>query len=330
IKLMQELTQFTEKYHIIIVNDGSTGKSRDIIEEVSSYPNVTIIHHAVNMGKGQALKTAFQHYLAHFSDQSAGVVTADADGQHSPDDIQKIAASLPQANNGILLGSRQFDTKTPLRSRLGNSISAKIFQLIMRKSLRDTQTGLRGISRSLIKNLSEISGSCYEYELNMLVYAIKNKITITEIPIKTIYLDDNKSSHFNPLIDSLKVYFVFFRYILGSLSSAGVDFLFFTLFYFFTHHLFFSVAGSRVISGTFNFILCKSIIFKSKDNFMPEFIKYISLAVFSMLLSYVLIDALTKNHLLNVYYGKLIADVCIFMMNFTIQRLFIFSLKKQA
>ncbi len=330
IELVKKLIQLNKAYELIIVNDGSEGKSRDVIEEVSSYPNVTIIHHPMNMGKGEALKTAFQHYLTYFSDQSPGVVTADADGQHSPEDIQKIATKLLQSKKELILGSRQFDTQTPLRSRFGNTLTAKIFQLIMRKGLKDTQTGLRGISRSLVAEFEKVTGSRYEYELNMLMYTMKNKIPISEVPIQTIYIDDNKSSHFNPIIDSLKVYFVFFRYILGSLSGAAVDFLFFTLFYFFTHHLFFSVAGARVISGIFNFTLCKQLIFKSENNWRSEFIKYVSLAVFSMLLSYLFIEALTRNHFMNVYYGKLIADVCIFIFNFTVQRIFVFSAKHQA
>lgn len=330
IELVKQLEERNTGHHIILVNDGSTEKSRDIIEKVSQFSNVTTIHHSENMGKGQALKTAFHYYLTHFSDQSPGVVTADADGQHSPEDILKIAAELQQRNTQIILGARQFDQSTPLRSRFGNILSAKIFRLIMRKSLQDTQTGLRGISRTLVADLGKVTGSRYEYELDMLVYAIKNKIAIKEVPIKTIYIDHNQSSHFNPIIDSLKVYFVFFRYIIGSLSSAAVDFLFFTLIYFFTNHLFFSVAGARVISGIFNFTLCKRVIFKSQNKWGSEFIKYVSLAFFSMFLSYILIEALTKNHFFNVYYGKLVADVCIFMLNFTIQKIFVFTAKDRA
>lgn len=316
------------EHHLIIVNDGSSEDSTPLFQKLATLPQVTVLQHAVNLGKGQALKTAFRHYLTHFSEQSPGVVTADADGQHSPEDIQKIALKLQPFTKEIILGSRQFDHTTPFKSRFGNTLSAKIFKMLLRKPLQDTQTGLRGISRSLVSSLLEVQGSRYEYELSMLMYTIKNKISIIEVPIKTIYIDNNKSSHFNPIIDSLKVYFVFFRYILGSLSSACVDFLCFTVIYFFTQQLFISVASARVISGVFNFSVCKKLIFKSKNSWRSEFVKYVGLAIFSMLLSYVLIRVLNDHKIFNVYYAKLFADVGIFVMNFTIQRFFIFSLKR--
>src|SRR5215471_10228108 len=72
---------------IIVVDDGSGPEFREIFERVAQTPKVRLLRHAVNLGKGAALKTAFNYALCEYPDL-LGVVTADADGQHHPDDIE--------------------------------------------------------------------------------------------------------------------------------------------------------------------------------------------------------------------------------------------------
>jgi glycosyltransferase involved in cell wall biosynthesis len=323
-QLVAELLQINPLQDMIIINDGSTGEPLRLLNELAKLPQVVVLHHAVNLGKGQALKTAFNYYLLNSDPSAVGIVTADADAQHSAKDIQNIVAHLQSTPQTVCLGSRQFKQNVPFRSRFGNSLTRKLFKLLIGKSVYDTQTGLRGLPRFVLPDLLQISAQRYEYELDMLIRLIRQKIEITEIPIETIYIDDNKGSHFNPLIDSLKVYFVFLRYTAGSLASAVLDLLTFYILYLITGQLFASLAVARLTSGTFNFVLCKKMIFKSGENTGYAASKYILLALFSLALSYILVIGLVKNYGINLYVSKIIADVCIFVINFAIQKVVVF------
>ena len=322
--LVRDITTTNSLQPIIVVNDGSSDTA--IFTRLATFDNVTVLHHACNLGKGQALKTAFNYYLLNYSN-SPGVVTADADGQHTVADIQQIMQKLILTPNAVWLGSRKLNNDVPLRSRFGNSITRKVFQLIMGKSVYDTQTGLRGIPRSLLPDLLRIPTSRYEYELDMLMTVIRKKIEIHEVTIQTIYIDGNKSSHFNPVIDSLKIYFVFLRYLTVSASSACIDFIAFVFFHFLFPNILFSLTSARLISGTYNFILGKKMIFKSSNNTFFEAIKYLGLAIFSLTLSYILVLGLVKDYSMNLYLSKIIADVCVFIINFAIQKVVVFQTK---
>ena len=193
--------------NIIIVNDGSKEYDR-YFNELSKYDECIVLKHATNLGKGRALKTAFQYYLNKFNDFT-GVVTADSDGQHSLKDTLKVTNEI--TDNSLVLGTRNFNEKqVPFKSRYGNKITTFIFKTLYGKKINDTQTGLRGLSNDFIKQSLNLKGERFEYEINMLIEAVISKTEIKEVIIKTIYIEDNKSSHFNPIKDSIKIYKVMF------------------------------------------------------------------------------------------------------------------------
>lgn len=164
-----------------------------------------MLTHETNKGKGRALKTAFSHILQHHP-QVRGVVTADADGQHAVEDVCHIAEELAKCNDRLLLGSRNFDEPhVPKRSRLGNKSTSLLFQFLFKEKLNDTQTGLRGLSIDDLSWLENLKGERYEYEMNMLIHAIMNGRKIEEISIQTIYLNDNESSYYDTVKDSLRI-----------------------------------------------------------------------------------------------------------------------------
>src|SRR5262249_16001168 len=163
--------------------------------------------HAVNLGKGQALKTAFNHYLLRCPQDSVGVVTADADGQHLPADVLRVAETLERGPATLVLGSRGFEGAVPARSRVRNVPTRLILRWLIGRSVRDTQTGLRGIPRRFLPELLAMEAGRYEFELDMLIRATEERIPIAEIPIETVY-GGPAQSHFNPLRDSLRIYFV--------------------------------------------------------------------------------------------------------------------------
>lgn len=197
------------EFIVVIVNDGSLERTKYIFDKLDK-ERITLLVHDINKGKGQALKTGLEYIYNNLP--CRGVITADADGQHIIDDIIKISETLKENDNCLILGSR-FDTDSmPLGSKFGNRITRFVFKLATNKKVYDTQTGLRGIPFNYIKDFCSIPGQRYEYEINMLIYAIKKKIDIKEIGIHSIYIDNNKASSFHPFRDSCKIYKCIFKY----------------------------------------------------------------------------------------------------------------------
>jgi glycosyltransferase involved in cell wall biosynthesis len=200
VSLIERLRQSFDKF--IVVDDGS--KTADAtFARVAEMPDVTLLKHEVNRGKGAALKTAFAKVLSDFP-EAAGVVTVDADGQHLPEDVANVAKATKENPGRYTLGVRAFSGNVPLRSRFGNAWSRYFFFLLTGVMVYDTQTGLRGMPRDLLPELIAMPGDRYEYEMRMLVAAARKKLKPVQIPIKTVYLNDNKASHFNPIRDSIR------------------------------------------------------------------------------------------------------------------------------
>src|ERR1039457_5602939 len=147
---------------IVLVDDGSGPEFRAIFDRAAQFPGVRVLGAAVKLGKGAALKTGINHALCAFPGLT-GIVTADADGQHHPEDIVRVAASLREHPEALVLGSRTFDTAVPLRSRFGNLLTRKLTATLIGARLRDTQTGLRGIPASLAARLLPIDSRGYEF-----------------------------------------------------------------------------------------------------------------------------------------------------------------------
>src|SRR5437868_7587760 len=181
-------------------------------------PQVNVLRNAVNLGKGAALKYGINYILTEGS-KAIGIVTADADGQHAVLDIKRVGEMLRANPRAFVLGSREFGEKVPLRSKLGNSVSRVLYRLLLGLKLKDTQTGLRGMPLLLARNALSIHSNRYEFETEQLALSSSLGIEIVEIPIQTIYEDDNSSSHFDPFLDSLRIYFVVLRYTLSSILT---------------------------------------------------------------------------------------------------------------
>ncbi|MFI4938621.1 MAG: glycosyltransferase family 2 protein [Candidatus Berkiellales bacterium] len=220
----QELSELIQKlsvhpYPIIIVNDGSGKRFLPIFSELEKHKQVTVLHHQKNRGKGQALKTGFQYFLDHYPISCTGVITADADGQHIAEDIIQVATFFTHHPHALCLGCRMFQKNAPWRSRFGNMLTRKIFRWLVNSTLQDTQTGLRAIPRDILPLLIKIKSRAYDFELDMLLQIHQQNILIREIPIQAIYKNGNSHSHFNPILDSLKIYFVLVRFQINKFKS---------------------------------------------------------------------------------------------------------------
>lgn len=219
--------------NIILINDGSSEEYNHYFEMAQKDYGCTVLRHYVNLGKGRALKNAFNYCLLTFPNL-IGCVTADSDGQHRPKDIKKCMEALHATN--LILGCRDFNKEdVPQKSRLGNKITRQVCKYLCGIDVSDTQTGLRAIPKKFMKELLSVSGERFEFETNMLIETKKSGVNIEEVEIQTVYdSKDNHTTHFNPIKDSIMIYKIFGRmfieFIFSSLSSSVIDLILFAYF----------------------------------------------------------------------------------------------------
>ncbi len=313
--------------NIIIINDGSKSQCQPIFKKLENVEGCHVIHHAVNLGKGRALKTGLNYFSLNFKD-SAGVVTADADGQHLPGDIVRVADTLAKNPSRLILGVRKFRGSIPFRSRIGNFLTRYVFFFLLGKKISDTQTGLRGIPRSAVPSFIKLEGEGYEYEMNMLITTKTEAINIIEKVISTVYINNNRSSHFNPLIDSMKIYFLFLRFGFSSIIASLIDFVFFMISYNITSSVYASIfIGRFTIGPVVNYTINKSFVFHSKDRVLISLMKYYAFASIMAIIASGLINTVRNKFMISIMLSKILVETFLFLVSFTIQRDYIFDSK---
>ena len=311
--------------NILVINDGSDAQYASTFEDVKRV-GATVIEHSVNMGKGVALKTAFKYCIDnHFT----FATTLDADGQHLPSDVLAVVKSaIKQAQPSAVLGVRHFVGDVPLRSRFGNELTKWIFWKISGVKVKDTQTGLRCFHSDLFLELLALTGDRYEYEMNVLMYLAKNNFPIIEVPIETVYLDGNSSSHFRPLIDSLKIYSILFRDAFLALSSFGLDVALFNIILALTSSISIATYISRLISGSYNFIGNKLFVFRQFGlrRIKREVLSYATLAILLAIASSNLVTLLVSSTSMSPTLCKIIVDLSLYAFSFVVRKVFIFKI----
>ncbi|MGI6072358.1 MAG: glycosyltransferase [Lachnospiraceae bacterium] len=353
--------------NIVIVNDGSSAETVHYFEEAALHPQVTVLTHPVNMGKGKGLKTAFAWLIENRPD-IAGAVTVDGDGQHDVKSIRDCLARFEEVPDHVVLGSRDFDDPiVPPRSVFGNKVSRKVYKYAIGIRLNDTQTGLRVIPARHFGLFSELKGDRYEYETNMLVAIVNANIPYCEVPIKTIYINKNAASHFKTVRDAVRIYVIvlgcFLKFTGSSFASFLVDLGVYALIMWLfdkgtgvtllkicewlgariagvgfdnpvrTACHFVAIVCARVISATLNYILNRNVVFKTSDNVGRTARRYYLVAFCQMLASFLLTDMVAGSLLgvkgiLDVLI-KCLVDGCLFILSFGIQRKWVFENKKQ-
>ena len=309
---------------LIVVNDGSGEDKRAVFESIKG--RAVLLEHEHNRGKGAALKTAFAYIKENVSG-SYGVITADADGQHKTADIMRIADALEAHPDRLIMGCRKFTGDIPFRSRFGNNMTRAVFRFAAGVGVSDTQTGLRGFSGSLTNFMLGLSGERYEFEMNMLLEAAREGIAFFEVPIETVYINDNKSSHFKPVRDSLRIYRDIIKFSCSSLLSFLVDYLLFSVIFSLSGSKTISNLTARVFSSIFNFMLNKKLVFGNKESLAKSALKYFSLAAVILAVNTLLLELLARYAVKNAYIAKIIVEVLLFMFSWTMQRCFVFKKK---
>ena len=314
---------------IVVIDDGSGAAFQSLFETIGERDGVTVLRHAVNLGKGAALKTGFNHALCAIPDL-IGVVTADADGQHRADDIVRVAERLAANPAKLILGVRTFDNKVPLRSRAGNRLTRVAVRFLLGQAMTDTQTGLRGIPFGLVRALLRVPSNGYEFELDMLVTAKHQEIAIAEEQIATIYEPGNPTSHFNPLFDSMRIYFVLLRFGTLSLLTALLDNLIFFLVYLGVGNVASAQLAGRSVAVLFNYGAARRAVFLSRERHKIVLPRYLLLVICSGLVSYALIGFLRDFLSIPVIWAKIAAESMLFLANFVVQRDVVFTSKREA
>ncbi|MFD1953231.1 GtrA family protein [Paenibacillus thailandensis] len=323
IRLVHDLKDNTN-LSIVLVDDGSGGDYAHLFEEARAAGCVVLAHEA-NRGKGQALKTGFRYVQT--LGVREGVVCADSDGQHLPGDIKRIAEQVRENPGHIVLGGRRFTGKVPARSRFGNAVTRGVFAFTTGIRLHDTQTGLRGFSFSMLEFLCRIPGDRFEYEMNMLLAAHEEGVPMVEIPIDTVYLNDNQSSHFRPLADSAKIYAPILKFSGSSLLSAAIDFALLFILQWLTGRLLLAVAGARICSSAFNYSMNRKFVFQRKDRsaaVLRSAPKYFALVLLILLLNYELLSVLHERIGLPLLLAKLLTEGVLFVFSYWSQRKFVY------
>lgn len=324
---------------VVVVNDGSGEKYQDIYDEIASIDNCHAINYKTNMGKGYALRTAFE-FCKNSYDENLIFVTADCDGQHIAEDVIRTAALASEHRGSLVLGSRDFTSpNVPARSRYGNVQAMRIFKLLYRISVSDTQTGLRAFSYSLLDKLLMIKGNRFEYEMNMLISLKKQSVPIYEVPIETVYLeksdDVERVSHYRTFRDSAKVFLTLIKnlewYLLSSVLSAVIDV---AAFYILLQYAFvywhpsintlLATVGARVLSSILNFTINFKLVFNGKKK--RSMIKYYTLWTAQLSISYLYafgLAMLTNNTKLTTLF-KALFDFLMGLLSYQIQNRWVF------
>lgn len=322
--------------HIIVVNDGSTKKYDPVFLNLADMGCI-VLRHAVNYGKGRALKNGFNEFLNRFGEDEGicGIITADSDGQHLVKDVVQMDQKLAEAgrNKGrLFLGVRDFDqANVPPKSKFGNKLTCFFFRLLYGLKISDTQTGLRGITTACVKEFLALKGERFEYETSMLIAAVRNQIPVEELTIETVYLENNSGTHFRPLQDSAIIYSIlmgeFFKYILSSLSASIIDIALFSVLAAWIpgiKGIWIATVFARVISSFYNYSVNRKVVFASGSDMKRSLWRYYALCIVQGICSAGLVSGFVSLLHIPKTVCKIVVDTILFFISYQIQRRFVF------
>lgn len=322
-KLLQLLDELLPHMaHITVVDDGNGEAYRSFFLQIEQ-KGVRVIHHAVNLGKGRALKNGLNDILLQNIEGCLGVITADADGQHTPTDIVRMRDALCQESETLVMGGRRF-SQMPARSRMGNTITKLVFRLATGLNLSDTQTGLRALPMSCLPDMLTVVGERYEYEINVLLHLANSEMQYKEIAIETVYFENNRNSHFRTFSDGIRVFGNVIRYGLSAGASLLMDYLFYIVLLavqLFSPSICFVLA--RVGSAGFNYVCNRFFVFQKKNTGVQSMILYALLVTFGLVVGFFGVGFLVERGVHTIL-AKLMIDIPLFFFNFAMQRKFVF------
>jgi len=321
-RLILELHRADPSTKIVVVDDGSGQKFSDIFE-ASATAGAHVISYEHNRGKGYALREGFTWIRDVAGDSQECVVTADADGQHTLNDIFRVGRTCTDTGKSVL-GVREFVGHVPARSRIGNTATSALFWLATGWKLKDTQTGLRAFPVALLPALLEVQGDRYEYELRVLLHLAKFRHPVTQIPIETIYETGNPTSHFRPLQDSARIWAPLLKFAASSGVATIIDYVLVLVLNALTGALFFPVIAARLVSASVNFAMNRRVFEATGVPLRRSALRYAALAVAVIAGSYTILAVLTGIGM-PLWIAKIIADTTMYLVSYSAQSRYVFA-----
>ena len=324
--------------HIVVVDDGSGEAFRPVFDEVSAVEDTVVLRHEVNKGKGVALKTGYRYIMENLPDIT-GVITADADGQHTVTDCLRLAAELEKGEKALYLGSRDFNLECiPPKSRSGNKITSAVFKLLYGQYLPDTQTGLRAFRKEELPFMTEVEGERYEYEMKVLIACSRARIPMIPVTIETIYENNNEGTHFHPIRDSWRIYKVIFGSFFKFMSVSMICFVIDQILALILRKWMLPAAGlirgsmmnvqasgygARFVSSVINFLLNKNLVFQMKGKAGRPALRYALLCIAIITVSNVGVWTLGQIGMAD-WLAKILMDTMLYFLSYRIQDRWVF------
>ena len=321
-RLVLELHRADPETKIVVVDDGSGQKFSDIFEAAAT-AGAHVISYENNRGKGYALRVGFTWIRDSAGNPQECVVTADADGQHTLNDIFRVGRTCTDTGTSVL-GVREFVGHVPARSRIGNTATLALFWLATGWKLKDTQTGLRAFPVALLPALLEIQGDRYEYELRVLLHLAKFRQPVAQISIETIYEAGNPTSHFRPLQDSARIWAPLLKFAASSGVATVIDYVLVLLLNSLTGALFFPVVTARLVSASVNFAMNRRVFEATGVPLRRSALRYAALAVAVVAGSYTMLAVLTGIGM-PLWIAKIIADTTMYLVSYSAQSRYVFA-----
>ena len=173
---------------VLVVDDGSADETAERAAEAGA----TVVRQLPNQGKGVALRTGFRWAIDHSAEAA---ITLDGDGQHDPAEIPRFLEAWAAGAPDLVVGRRNFRSMPPAR-RLANELGTLAFSWAVERRIPDNQSGFRLVSRRLMEATLASDEAGFEFEVEMIVTAIRAGWTIAWVPIRTIYA--GQTSHIRP------------------------------------------------------------------------------------------------------------------------------------
>jgi putative flippase GtrA len=305
-------------YYVVIVNDGCYS---DVELPVEYKGKIDVIHHATSLGLGRAIKSGINQYLVNKKHLQKSVIVVNRDdGFVFREDVEKISEYIERNPNDLIWGYSEINEK----SKFIVNTAVRLFGLLSGLKISNLMSTIFAIPYPLLLPTLHLNDSGDDISLDILSLVGKWHYQIMEVVIS----QDNQQSGYSTrriIKDSLKLFFIFLRFSFISIITAGIDMAVFSLLFFLTNNILLSIVISRITAGTFQFVSGKHLVFRSRNNYRKELIKYILLVAILMMLSYSVLTPMVIYLRLSPYLAKVITEAVIFFLSFAAQKMFVFS-----
>ena len=198
-QILEKINAAAVDKEIIVVDDGSSDGTDKILHSIN-YPNLKIIHHTTNRGKGTAFLTALSHAAGDF------VVIQDADLAYNPDDYLRLIDEVRPGRADIAIGARPLSG--PLMQRLGNKFISALLNFLFRSQLNDCFSCYKLAAKGTWYTLNLRAGG-FDIDAEIICNALKKKKRIKEMPISYQPLACQESKKISSMQGVWRIFYLF-------------------------------------------------------------------------------------------------------------------------